>query len=414
MKINVFSLCLFCGLKIKLSPPSAGPQKSSRTPPILLGLHLPNKKCISPLRVFFLIRALSIGGAERQLALLADGLATKGHDVTVATFYNEIGITLHKAKHVVLHKKSRWDVWGFVKSLAKLIRQEKPDVIHGYLTVSNILVCLLKMLNPRLKVVMGLRASNMDWRTYGMLPAFLAWLEAKISYLADGIIVNSQAGLAYARQKGFKGSHLVCIENGIDTQLFKPDLGIREAFRASHGFAPHHKLIALIGRLDPMKGHQVFMEACSILKHATPNAHFIVMGNGNEAYKKELETLAIQKDLTDALYFMPSHNPVPYSAFDVVCSPSLFGEGFPNVVSEAMSSGVPCVVTPVGDSPRIVESCGVVVPANDPLALADGITHIINNHADYAAKCRPFIEAHFSVEALIHKTETFLEDLARA
>jgi glycosyltransferase involved in cell wall biosynthesis len=366
------------------------------------------------LRILFLIRALSIGGAERQLALVADGLAAKGHTVTVATFYNEAGITLHQATHVVLHKQSRWDVWGFLKSLLTLIRQEKPDVLHGYLTVSNILVCLLKLFSPRLRVVMGLRASNMHWRTYGVLPAFLAWLEAKTSHLAHGIIANSQAGLAYARQKGFKGSRLVCIENGIDTQLFRPNLTTREAFRASHGFGMQHQLIALVGRLDPMKGHRIFLEACSLLKHTIPGARFIIMGSGDTTYKKELEVLAAQLALTDVLYFLPSQNPVPYSAFDVLCSPSLFGEGFPNVVAEAMSSGVPCVVTPVGDSPRIVGSCGLVVPVHDPHALADGITQILNHYSNYADGCRPFIEANFSVEALIHKTEAFLKGLTRA
>src|SRR5215510_743162 len=95
------------------------------------------------MKIVFLARSLDYGGAERQLVIIAKGLRERGHSVTVALFYSggpleselrEAGIRLQP-----LYKTGRWDVLAFLIRLIRLIAHERPDVVHGYLGMPNIL-----------------------------------------------------------------------------------------------------------------------------------------------------------------------------------------------------------------------------------------------------------------------------------
>ena len=106
-----------------------------------------------PLDVFFLIRSLNVGGAERQLTLLALALHAAGHRVRVATFYaggpfevelRQVGVPVFD-----LHKSGRWDIVPFFWRLVQLLRRERPAIVHGYLPMSNILLWLARQLGYR-------------------------------------------------------------------------------------------------------------------------------------------------------------------------------------------------------------------------------------------------------------------------
>ena len=119
------------------------------------------------IRLLFLIRSLERGGAEVQLAHLVKGLDKTRFAVTVATFYD--GGTLRPeiegiagVKAVSLHKKGRWDLLPFLWRLHCMLRQEKPQIVHGYMGVANELA-LIGGNTVAARVVWRLRASNMDF-----------------------------------------------------------------------------------------------------------------------------------------------------------------------------------------------------------------------------------------------------------
>jgi glycosyltransferase involved in cell wall biosynthesis len=104
-----------------------------------------------------------------------------------------------------------------------------------------------------------------------------------------------------------------------------------------------------------------------------------------------------------------------YNALDICCSASLFGEGFPNVVGEAMACGIPCVVTNVGDSAWVAGGTGRVVAPNDCIALSEGLARMCElsgeERCGLGQQARKRIVENFSVELMVRRTEETLEAL---
>jgi len=130
-------------------------------------------------------------------------------------------------------------------------------------------------------------------------------------------------------------------------------------------------------------------------------------------YQRELGALGEELGLHGRLVWAGAREDMPavYSALDIACSSS-WGEGFPNVIGEAMASGVPCVVTDVGDSAWIVGETGFVVSPKDPQELAKSLQKAITfeekNELD-REMIRQRIIDNFSLSAFVEKTADVLE-----
>ena len=369
------------------------------------------------IKILFLARSLGYGGAERQLVELARGLQVRGHEVAVAVFYSGQPLeTELRASGVRLHdlaKKGRWDLTGFLARFWRLLRSERPDVLHGYLTVPNLLVALARPALPLAAVVWGIRASNMDMDRYDRLSRLTEHATRRLRRGADLIIVNSQAGLTHCVARGYPASTMIVIDNGVDTERFAPDPSLRDAVRAQWHVRPGERLVGLVGRLDPMKGHPTFLSAASNLARQCPDVRFVCVGDGPEHYASQLRQKSVDLGLGSRIDWR-SATPHParvYNALDVLCSASVFGEGFPNVIAEAMACAVPCVATDVGDSARIVGSFGRTVKPGDPHALGAAIAGLLRDLETgevNPAAVRAHIVESFSIERLGARTEDAL------
>jgi glycosyltransferase involved in cell wall biosynthesis len=180
------------------------------------------------MKIMFLIRSLDHGGAQRQLVTLAKGLKRLGHQVTVVTFYP--GEALEKElidRQIVvrtLGKQSRWDIARSTFRLLGIVRSERPQILHGYLGTANLATIIPKMFFRSIKLIWGIRASNMNLNYYDWLVRLCFAFECFLSTFADLIIANSQSGHDYYVKHGFPSGKIVVIHNGIDVERFKPDL----------------------------------------------------------------------------------------------------------------------------------------------------------------------------------------------
>jgi glycosyltransferase involved in cell wall biosynthesis len=363
-------------------------------------------------QVLFLLRSLDYGGAERQVIALAGNLRQKSESVTIATFYppgpwgkdlKAMGVPLYN-----LGKRGRWDFFFFLK-LIKHVREISPVIVYSHLTTANIFAALLKPMCAPVRVVWGVRSSNMDLERYGWVDRFVYRLECALSRFADLIITNSHAGLHYAIEHGFPEKKLLVIANGIDTDQFCPDPQSRERVRREFGLAGHDILIGLVGRLDPMKDYPTFLKAAALLSEKQ-EVRFLCVGDGPESYRLWLQRMAKELRVDTRVIWLAAAEDMAalYNGMDVMTSSSSFGEGFSNAIGEAMACGVPCVVTDVGDSKRIIGETGYVVPPRDPTALCFGWMRMLALDAQakssLARDARNRIVRYYGTERLVANT----------
>lgn len=373
------------------------------------------------MRLVILARSLEYGGAERQLVALATGLHRRGHRVAVALFYG--GGPLERDLHdagvpvVSFEKKGRWDVAGFVVRLASFLRRERPDVVHGYLAMPNLLALALRPAY-RGKVVWGVRGSAVDTGDFDRLERAVDRAEGRLARFADLVIANSHAGKQAIVAQRFPAGKVLVVPNGIDTDRFRPDPEAGRRFRAEIGVPEHAPLVGLVGRIDPQKDHATFLRAAAAVARERDGVHVACVGSGPAAEAARLQALAAELGLGERLRWIPARADVPavYNGLDALVLSSAYGEGFPNVVGEAMACGVPCVVTDVGDAAFVVGDVGAVVPARDPARLAAAISSTLDALAAGAidrAALRQRIVEHFSLPLLVERTEGVLERLLR-
>ena len=368
----------------------------------------------APVKIIFLIRKLDCGGAQRQLTLLSKGLRERGHNVVVAIFYSggsfEKELREAQVRIRPLNKRGRWDLLGFLVRMILILREERPDVLHGYLFEPNLMTVILKPFFPTIKMVWGIRCSNLDFRNYDWLTRLSCKLNYWLSRFPDAIIANSRAGRKCHVSVEYPAEKMFVIPNGIDTERFRPDPEMRSQIRSEWGIAEHEKLIGLVGRLDPMKDHPLFLEAAAFVAKKRKATRFVCVGSGPEEYQASLQTLAESLGLGERLLWAGTRQDMPavYNALDILVSSSSYGEGLSNTIGEAMACGVPCVVTNIGDSAWVVGDRGEVVPPKDPLALREAMERLLDQRPHTPAQIRLRIVERLSVESLVVNTERAL------
>lgn len=372
------------------------------------------------MKLVLLVRSLGMGGAERQLVLLARELSAC-HAVTVMTFYGGAdhfdASSIGQAGLVRLDKRGRWDLAGFLRRYLAAVRNARPDVVYAFMGPASLVALTSRLGHARTRVVWGVRSSNVDLAHYGWFARRVRQLEAGLSRWADLIVSNSVAGMAQAQADGFAASRMIVVGNGIDTQTFQRIPGARAEVRRALGLPTQARLVGLLARIDPMKGHEVFLQAAARVASTMPNVHFVLGGDGPASLVAGLRQQADALGIGAIVHWLGRVDDVTrvYSALDVATSASLFGEGFSNAVGEAMACGIPCVVTDVGDSARIVGDTGVVVPPGDAGRLAAGMQQLLalpdDERTAWGECAAARIRDHHSVRTMVESTEAALRGL---
>ncbi|MBM3559686.1 MAG: glycosyltransferase [Alphaproteobacteria bacterium] len=368
------------------------------------------------MRIVLLLRSLGAGGTERQVCLLANGLAARGHAVTVVVFYRGGPLEADLAADVTLQglgKRRRWDVLGSVRALRRIVRRHDAEVVYSFLPVANLLALTARGAVRGLRIVWGLRHGGMPLGSYDRLNWVSYRFEAWLARWADRIVVNSEAGRTYALGTGIPAARLALVANGIDTARFRHDAASRAAWRERWGVPPAATLIGLPARIDPVKGHRDFLAAAAAMAAQRPALRFVCIGGGIAALAASLRDEAGRLGLGDRLTWAGEITDMPgaLSALDVACLAS-HAEGSPNTVAEAIACGVPCVVTAVGAAADIVGDTGLVVPPRAPDRMAAACLSLVDRiatgqRADPAA----WLQHRFGADRMVAATEAVLDDV---
>jgi glycosyltransferase involved in cell wall biosynthesis len=370
------------------------------------------------MKVLFLVRDLAVGGSQRQLALLAAGLARRGHDVAVVVLYAggplEALLAGSGVRLLPLGKSSRWHAIAPLTRLRRLLLSEGPDVLYAFLPAQTTLAALLLPPGLETKLVFGLRAADMQLDQYDALTALTYRSEAWLSRRADLIIANARAVRAEAIRRGLPADRIAVVPNGIDCEAIRPDAAGGRAQRRQWRLADDMFVIGCVARLDPMKDHANLLRAGASFAREYPDARFVCVGDG--PLRDNLKRLANSLELGDRVVWAGEivDARAAYNAFDIATLSSAFGEGFPNVVGEAMACGVPVAATDVGDVRLIVGGLGEVVPPGKPDLLCAAWRRLRQRLAQEPTlreAVRGAIGTNFALETMVSRTEDVLTQL---
>lgn len=344
-----------------------------------------------PLRVLHVITGLGLGGAENMLTSLVLRSADAGMIPSVVSLVpgGENATRIRAADISVSDLDMRRGLPDprAVRRLALAARAARPHVIQSWMYHADLLALAARATLPRgerPKLVWGVRCSDMDVSRYGPALRLIIAACARLSARPDAVLVNSHAGRDVHERLGYRPRRFEVVENGIDTERFRPDPVARAEIRRALGLAPDAVVLAHVARRDPMKDHESYLAALDRMPHVVGLA--IGLGTESLPERPNLHKLGARTDVPRLL-----------AASDFVVSSSAFGEGFPNVLAEGMATGAPAVATDVGDAARIVGDTGRVVKPRDADGLARAITELMGEdstaRAARRARARARIEA---------------------
>ena len=327
--------------------------------------------------ILHLVTSLDVGGTQRMLLRLVRALDAAEFPARVVTLvpggalageFEAAGIPVE----ALGLRPGSVDPRGLWR-LRRVLRRERPDVLQTWLCHADLLGALVAGRTAAPALAWNLRSSGQA--DSSLLRGLVLKACARLSSRPDVVVTNSEAGRRHHAALGFHPRRWEVIPNGFPTGP-APTAAARERARAALGIAAHEVCTLTLARRHPSKGVDLLLRALVRAELTSLPLVALVAGEGLARDELEVETggavqvlltsgrlrlLGLRRDVDDLL-----------SACDFLVLPSRF-EGFPNVVGEALAAARPCVATDVGDVRAVLGRAGLVVPTEDPAALAAAI-----------------------------------------
>jgi glycosyltransferase involved in cell wall biosynthesis len=354
------------------------------------------------------------GGLEDVVLRLSGGLRRLGHRVSVLAVLDESG-----SHEELLRAFSREgiDVQPLrglgrryaheIRSVRDALRQEAPDVVHTHGYHCDVLHgrAARQLGLPRVTTLHGFTGGDLKNRLY-------EWVQLRAIRSFEAVVAVSTPMADVLRGRGIPGRVLHVIRNAWrPTWDVLPTSSARSALEVSDE-AFH---IGWVGRLSREKGADVLLEALARLE---PRGNVVVSIVGDGPMRSSLEERARQLGIGGLRF----HGALPqagrfFAGFDLFVLSSRT-EGTPIVLFEAMAASVPIVATRVGGVPDVISPrCAVLVPPEDPAALAAGIQQVRGDPAAATARCveaRRVLDEAFSEGPWLEKYERLYASVLRS
>lgn len=356
-------------------------------------------------RVLVAIRCLDVGGAEKQVLEFVRRVDKERFDVCLATMYGgameEEARRIEGVRYVNLGKKGRFDIFGFLFSYARLINEFSPDIVFSHIGEMNLFSLWARPLADKpFRVVWTLHSAFVDYRSYGFFFRLLFWLQKVLSRFADKIICVSGSAYEYHEAAGYDMRRAVVVYNGVDTDFFAPNPALGLEFRRKRNISEDTFLIGIAARIDRMKGYPLLAYAARELLKKHENLLFVAAGGGDESIKSEC--VGILGEYAHRFIWLGFISDLRgfYNSLNLFCLPS-YGEAFGLTVAEAMSCGVPAVVSDAGDMRIIVGDERAVFKSGD----ANDLTLKLERAMTEAMPNRDRIINNFGIASSVANTE---------
>ena len=361
-----------------------------------------------------MIGQLRLGGAERQLSLLAAGLKKTKYSPLVIALSSDGDLyrRLREAEieTYVLPRRSSFDLFRVIGTV-QILRRRRPAIIHSFDFSGNIYGKLAGALAGTPVLIGGVRCAH-------ALPRKVALMEKLLHPVTDAVISNSVAGReSWALRTGFPRERIFVVPNGLDaTEMRRPPGGFRP-LREVLSIPEGEPIIGCVGSIYDLKNPLMFVEVATCLVRGGGDGRFVWIGDG--PMRGEMEDAIRSRHLAGRVHLMGQRSDARWLArgFDVGILTS-DSEGMPNAVMEYMFWGLPIVVTDAGDCPELIEHgrSGLVVEKGDTSSMARCIRALLAD-PEWAralgSRARKRVVEEFSSESMLSRTLSVYGTLLR-
>ena len=366
-------------------------------------------------RIAFLLPTLNrIGGAERQVVLLATGLAARGWHVTLMALSGTCGECcgeLHAAgvEFLSLHmQRGLADPQGWLR-LNAWLRDTRPEILHAHLPHAAWLARWSRLAAPVRVVVDTVHTAGTGTRGRRLGYRLSNWLTDQTTVVSEG------AAQAWKAARMISQKQLEIMPNGIDTNTWKPVTDARSELRAELGLRDEFVWLAA-GRLEPVKNFSALLQAFVALpKHAG----LVIAGSGSQA--EALSSQAREFGIESSVRFPGQQsNLLRWMQAADAFALSSHWEGLPMSLLEAGACGLPCVSTAVAGATEIVleGQTGFLAPAGNQMALNAAMHRLMTMSASerqaMGEAARQRIRARYSIHSVLDQWENLYAGLLEA
>jgi L-malate glycosyltransferase len=360
------------------------------------------------MKILQICSARELGGGERHLADLANGLVRRGHDVYAAVISSSpllAELSSVPPKNIAeLPMRNSLNVASGLK-LARFVRQHEIEIVHAHVARDYPLAALaVRRTDARLVL------------TRHVLFALNRIHRLTLRRTARVIGVSRAVTEGLRAQRIFDPGKIVLIHNGIDVDRFakgREDIARREE-------SSKKKLrVGMIGHLAPIKGQEDFIHAAALVCSRRDDVEFIIAGedkSGNGEHRQSFEDLINQLNLNQHVHLPGWVEDISklLPTFDLFVSPSR-SEPFGLSIVEAMAAGTPVVATMSEGAREIIEDhkTGCLVPIGDVEALAKAISELLSDPEErvrLSENAQTDVRERFSLERMLSETEQVYRD----
>ena len=343
-----------------------------------------------PVRVLQVINGEHYSGAERVQDLLAGQLSGLGFQVGLACLKPGRFIEARKNRNVPLHEipmRSKFD-FTVVGRLVRIIRKHDYKLLHAH-TPRTLLIAGMASLLTGIPLVYHVhsptsRDSTRPW--HNRINALIEWIGL---WMASALIAVSHSLGEHVRRMRGAGKKVCVVPNGVPFRQPRPGRPVGR----------RQWTLGTVALFRPRKGAEVLLETVAALRsEGLPVRLRAVGGFETSEYEREIKTLAGRLGLTDSIDWIGFTQNVDaeLAKMDLFVLPSLFGEGLPMVILEAMAAGLPVVATRVEGVPEAIRDGhnGLIAEPGDPNSLANAVRRVIRGEADWFNLRRNALDRH--------------------
>jgi lipopolysaccharide heptosyltransferase II len=328
------------------------------------------------MNILQIVPELRSGGVERGTVDFAKYLLTQGHGSLVVSAGGALVADLESAgvRHITMpvHKKSLITMWRQVPILARLLIENRIDLVHARSRVPAwiaFFACRRAGI-PMVTTCHGVYSTHAFSRVMG-------W--------GKYVIAISHAVSRHMKEN-FKVPHhrIRLIHRGVNLSEFGLDPDVPDTARASSA-APavrQERVIGIVGRVTPIKGHRVMIKAMARVARVFPDAKLWVVGDSpRPRYMDELKLMVRKLELQNHVEFLGTRQDIPdlMRRMSLLAAPAVGEEAFGRVLIEAGACGVPVIASRIGGIVDVIRhgTDGILVPAGDASALAENIIGVL-------------------------------------